>query len=248
MMRTTTKLAALLLVAVAASVATAPTASAAACDEIVANGMGARQPAASHGYLINSATWESDDRPADVLLSITGGADSWNSEHTDCWHLRQNPDRVEHVTELAGFTALRANPSMADGHNVVDFGTFGGQPAWGSACTGGGALACATRFRSPVRNHHIIDADIRFDVWWDWYDGRGGGNAYSANMSQCHNQYDLWSIAAHEFGHTLGFNHASGSSQTMYFQAAGTCNISRRTLGAADVYGYRSYYAQPVSP
>jgi hypothetical protein len=246
-MRTATKvLVAALAVTGAILGAGAPSASAAACDEIVANGYGFRQPNAGHVYYLNPATFEADDRHANVVLSIAGGADTWNNELTDCWHLRQNPDRVEHFTGFAGFTALRANAQMADGQHTIDFGTFANQPEWGE-CSQGGRLACAIMYVNPLRGTQIIDADIRFDVWWDWYDGRNGGDAFNAaGWNNC-GQYDLWGVAAHEIGHTLGFNHVSGPNQTMYASAA-PCSISLRTLGAADLYGYRAYYANPQDP
>lgn len=245
-MRTTTKLGLLTLAVLAVSAAAgAPTASAAACDEIVANGNGVRQPNAAHTYFVNPATFEPDDRIEHATLSITSASHTWNAEVTDCWHLAQNPDRVEHITEFGGYTALRANARNMDGQHTVDFGTFGGQPEWG-VCSQGGALACAVWYTNPLNRVQILDADIRFDVWWDWYDGRNGGDAWRATVPS--NQCDIWSVAAHEFGHTLGFGHASGPNQTMYGSYSCGNNIGSRTLGAADMYGYRSYYANIQDP
>jgi len=68
---------------------------------------------------------------------------------------------------------------------------------------------------------------------WSWYCGTGDpSSAY----------IDLWSVAAHEFGHTVELLHSGVGADTMYATiASGT--ISKRSLTTHDKDGIKAMYA-----
>lgn len=57
---------------------------------------------------------------------------------------------------------------------------------------------------------------------------------------QAPSKYDVWSVAAHEFGHCLGFAH-SAAGNVMY--SYGNDNdVGNRTLGLGDARGNNDLY------
>lgn len=91
-------------------------------------------------------------------------------------------------------------------------------------------IACA---RTWTGGDPIIDeADVRFNIDADWING---GAEY---------QYDVWSVAAHETGHTIGMAHDfAGCTQcnVMWYEAR-TNDMSHRRLGLGDALGNNERY------
>jgi hypothetical protein len=101
-----------------------------------------------------------------------------------------------------------------------------GDPTIGDIRIGGynfGSSTLATGFLPPPANNYSIAGDIEFNTGQVWAIG---------------NTYDLFTVAAHEFGHALGMTHSTDATAVMY----GTYNTRKTDLGSDDIAGIQSIY------
>jgi hypothetical protein len=82
----------------------------------------------------------------------------------------------------------------------------------------------ATAYMPPPVNNYSIAGDISFNT----------AQAYNIGLT-----YDLFTVAAHEFGHALGLYHSSTPCAVMY----GAYNSAKSALAADDIAGVRSIYS-----
>jgi Matrixin len=157
---------------------------------------------------------------------IIDGEQSWNTTYDAC----RQPLRHDFRARYQGFTTARAN-RYGDGQDVVDFGNLGDLGRCDLA------LACGKNFAIPVNGGwRMVESDIRFD-------GRNdGGRFYTgAGRDVPSGLFDLWGVAAHEWGHSAGLGHSPNPTQTMVSDLyAGVNNY--RTLGLSDVVGVNNLY------
>lgn len=104
---------------------------------------------------------------------------------------------------------------------------------------GGGGYLAATYYWFSGNN--MTECDMVFDdLHWTWWNGSGGCSGY----------FDIWSVAAHEFGHFLCLGHSSYPAATMYY-AISDCQTHPRSLHFDDINGIIAIYGtgeQDITP
>lgn len=166
-------------------------------------------PASAYRMIQNTSTGRVTAGAA-VTCNDAGGFTHWSSAVTGWRHNLANQGagksaalynalnvwtfvtNASHTPTFAGFT----NAAFAtDGINAVSWGT-------GQGCSGSCLALTALVLQS---GQVIIESDVTFNNAVTW----------TTNG----NNYDTWSVAAHEFGHTLGIHHTevtSAPTPTMY--------------------------------
>ncbi|MCB9832632.1 MAG: matrixin family metalloprotease [Planctomycetes bacterium] len=110
-----------------------------------------------------------------------------------------------------------------DGTNLITFANTAGN----SSAVGGALAVTLTNYTTP--SFTITDCDI---VW---------SNAVTFSTLGTPTNYDIESIACHEFGHAFGLNHSGVCSATMFpFTGAGATH--QRSLALDDVAGVNGVY------
>lgn len=122
-----------------------------------------------------------------------------------------------------GTTTTQSLVAPTDGQNAVFY----------KHADGLGALATATW--SAFANGDMFGFDIVF------YDRMGTSMDFVWAVSPDLSQFDIESVAAHEFGHALGLGHSAVAGATMYATVSPGATANR-TLHADDVSGVQSLY------
>jgi predicted Zn-dependent protease len=106
-----------------------------------------------------------------------------------------------------------------------------GDPTMGDIRVGGynfGTNSLAAAYQPPPVNNYSIAGDIQLNT----------GQAFNIGTT-----YDLFTVAAHEFGHALGLYHSTQSSAMMY----PTYTCMKSALSSDDIAGIQAMYgARPV--
>lgn len=152
--------------------------------------------------------------PSDTFIDrIIDGAHSWNELNNPCGF----NDLTDWTLDYKGRSQIGWNPG--DTYSRIDFGAT-------SVVCNGAALACTI---TPTRS----EFDIRFNPYYSW----------STIGSSCGANRDVWSVAAHEFGHTVSLGHVGTSTWlTMYTYPGEPGRCFARSLGRGDILGLRAIY------
>lgn len=174
--------------------------------------------ASTHNWRYNS-TFEVN---AASLTTIRSGLNTWRSGTNQCTsasYTSSFPSGYLGTTSLvpAGGASGCNTP---DGVNVV---------GWRPLASTTLGITCLSALGSS-----IVEADVSFTTSVAWFS--------STSTAGCSQQYDLASVATHEFGHLLGLGHAPvGTGQTM-IPTYSTCQLAYRNLGASDLAGVKKIY------
>jgi len=154
-----------------------------------------------------------------VVKAVRDAQSEWTNNINWCGIKDQANPPAHYEGETSG-------AAKRDGKSVVDWGSMKND----QNCSN--ALACAATWYDEKGNP--IESDIRFSTEVKWSTTGASG------------AYDIQSLAAHEIGHVLQFDHCTNSSKRddtlvmwPYFDAA---NTSGRKLGRGDALENNSHY------
>lgn len=175
-------------------------------------------PAAALAFTPLGATWSENQRPVPYMVNPSGAPagflDAINAA-TGTW---TNDARFDFDFRYSGFSSAQG-ADLNDGQQVI---------YWNSSGSGMSETTLATTYHWR-RGAEMLHFDMAFN----------GRHPWSATPSS--SQYDIQSVALHEFGHALGLEHSEQWSAVMYYSTP--IGAKRRTLQADDVAGAASLYA-----
>jgi hypothetical protein len=199
-----------------------------------------RPPATTHRFLASCGTddytslvykwfstlnwyWVSSSTPG--YLNSANTLDSLRNAHTE-WV--NNVTWCPTIPDSSSFNTLYQGTISAvfgqNGYNTIGWGSVAGlhDPSCPS-----GSIACTTTWSSGST---ATESDTRFDTDFPtWWNGAAVG------------KYDVYSVMAHELGHSAGFGHVGSPSNVMY-PNANTNDTSNRQLGKGDADGNNAKY------
>ncbi|MFD5703696.1 matrixin family metalloprotease [Streptomyces lasiicapitis] len=97
------------------------------------------------------------------------------------------------------------------------------------------AVSCTWTAQRPGPDD-VRESDVRFNTH---------DHGFTNNpTSNCHSQFDIRSIGAHEAGHVFGLDHVTGGrhANLTMTPGSGPCETHHRTLGKGDIIGMRDLY------
>jgi hypothetical protein len=126
----------------------------------------------------------------------------------------------------AHYEGKTSRPAKHDGYSTVDWGSLKND----QNCSG--ALACTVI--AYDENGNPVEADTRFNTEFKWSTTGAGG------------AYDIQSVAAHEIGHVVQFEHVENSSKhddtLVMWPYLDIADTSGRKLGRGDALENNSHY------
>jgi len=155
------------------------------------------------------------------LTAIRTGLNTWRSGTNQCNSTAYSssfPSGYLSTTSTLPSGTFTGCTSL-DGQSVV---------GWRSLASGTLALTCTNG------GSVTSEADVTFSTAVSWFS--------STSTTGCVNQFDLISIATHEFGHVIGLNHVPQSSGQTMVPSFTTCQLAYRKLGLGDLNGLIALY------
>lgn len=158
--------------------------------------------------------------PADkVVKALRSAYSEWGNNINWCGYA----DNAKVMAEYQGRTDRHA---VADGKNVVEWGSLDDVQNCGAA------LACTATWYDEKGNP--VESDVRFNIADKWSIDPAAGD------------FDIQSVAAHEFGHVRQFDHVESNKATdntvVMWPYIAKGDTSLRKLGRGDSLGDNAKY------
>jgi Matrixin len=157
--------------------------------------------------------------PDKVVKALRSAYSEWGNNINWCGYT----DNAKVMAEYQGRTDRR---STYDGKNVVEWGSLE------DVQNCGGALACTSTWYDEKGDP--VESDVRFNIANDWSIDPAAGD------------FDIQSVAAHEFGHVRQFDHVesnkAGDNTVVMWPYIAQGDTSLRKLGRGDSLGDNAKY------
>ena len=169
-------------------------------------------------YYINAATYPRYASQADWVSRLQNAASTWRNSTNRCGYAQRTTTNLNlayqgNTSRSAGISDNNICTSY-DGYSVISGGALNG--ILGGSCRTGSSA-----------NTSITESDIKID---------GFDVPYIAPGTPCTSgEFDLYTVAVHEFGHYIGLGHSGEASYPTLVMSnnIGACEYNR-TLGAGD--------------
>lgn len=185
----------------------------------------AAQASISDAYWRGKWKWWIGATPAglsadNVVKAVRDAQSEWTNNINWCGYA----DQADSPAQYMGRTSKKADQ---DGQNTIEWGSLKDV----ESCAG--ALACTVTWYDPKGKP--AESDIRFDTAYKWAIGGGNGS-----------DFDIQSVAAHEFGHVYQFDHVTNSSRndhtTVMWPYVSPGDTSAHKLGKGDAQADNEHY------
>jgi hypothetical protein len=183
-----------------------------------------------YDYTINPANLPGSDRSSRAMSRkrMFDGHRTWNQTLDRC----KNKKTDKFFARYQG-TSDHSIGNNEDGHNTRAFST--GKIVNEECPSKEQAIACNIfRIdRNRLGPDYFKEVDIVFDGrdrWWN-----------RLSTKRCEFRYDIWNVATHEVGHSLGLAHVKNRRSVMWGDSR-YCDGIHRVLGQMDVQGVRYLY------
>jgi len=164
------------------------------------------------------ATAPGIDRDA-VVKAVRNAQSEWTNNINWC-------GIEDEASPPASYEGKTTGASKHDGTSIIDWGSLKND----QDCTG--ALACAATWYDEQGTP--VESDIRFETAFKW------------STTGTSDAYDIQSVAAHEIGHVLQFDHVTNQSTRDYtvvlWPYVDIGDTSGRKLGRGDALADNSHY------
>lgn len=186
------------------------------CDDYTYTLFGGSWTNRYYNYYTRNSTFPAGDT---TRVEITRGHHSWDYTYNDCGF-----NDITNLTSQWAGTTNEGVHTYNDGINVIDFGDMAAVGRSNSTTVGWAKVW--------GNGSTFVNTDQRYNGYKVWvHSGQSSG-------------YDVWNVATHETGHSIGlkgdFKSSSDTELTMYC-CTSYGDTKRRTL-ARDILGMRALY------
>jgi Matrixin len=185
------------------------------------------------GYKISGTfIWYFNPAPTPSYLDVSATERALINAHIE-WVRNLNhcglPDQAE---ERVIYGGRKQVGFKRDGMNTVSFGPSSLVTSYCGTTGTTEPIACTYEW---FRNGLVTESDTILSTSADWATDGGEGKE------------DVWSVMAHEFGHTLGFGHVTSPDNVMY-PTIPSGDTSNRILGRGDALENNAKYRSAEHP
>jgi len=156
---------------------------------------------------------------------------NFNSSTADLALATQQAEILRAMNLWSKYANVTWTPKAANQTQSIDIGFVTGNHGDGSSFDGAGGVLAHAFYPAPNPNPETIGGDLHFDDAEMWTTSATSGT-------------NLYTVAIHELGHSIGLNHSADTKSIMYaFYSGGAFG---NALSTDDIAGIRSLYQAKV--